>query len=175
MDAVDQGEIHNLRSVQKEHTSEGNVRALQHGTQNRNSEQVSKGAVAVAPRVYRDATLQMAALFPRVEAQRGVIIPSTIRFFLTNTVIESLYLDPDAWRRVCGADPTIEADAERISEQIHNSLLYVLSNSEAESLAPNGTPRITHTGVLRCIHDHWCGIFPFCRKPQPPPLSRDCS
>ncbi len=132
--------------------------------------QANDGVQIVAPRVYNEAIRRMAELFPRVEADRGVIVPEAIRRFLSNTVIESLYLLHDAWRQVCSADPGIDADAGRIGEQVHHALFQVLSNAEAEPWTPNGVPRVTFIGVLRYIHDHWCQIFPFCgRRPSPPP------
>ena len=125
---------------------------------------------AIAPEVYREAITRMAEVYRIVQTNRGVVIPEVIRLFLSNTVLESLCLRGDEWRQACDADPMIDADAKRIGRQIHDSLVDVLSNAEAEPWMPNGVPQITFIGVLRRIQEDWCGIFPFCgrKKPSPP-------
>ncbi len=125
--------------------------------------QANDGVRIVAPRVYNEAIGRMAELFAKVEADRGVIIPDAIRLFLSNTVIESLYLRHDAWRQTCDADPAIGEHAGRICEQIHDSLLQIINNADTEAWTANGALRVTFVGVLRCIHDRWCRIFPFCK------------
>jgi hypothetical protein len=111
----------------------------------------------------------MADLFRLIESQRCVVIPAAIRHYLGETVLESLYLDAADWRRLCNADPQMDADAEAIGSRIEKSLILLLANAEAQPRPGRATPRITFIGVLRSIHEHWCGIFPFCReKPSPP-------
>lgn len=124
---------------------------------------------AIAPQVYRQAIARMAEVYRIVQTNRGVVIPEVICLFLSNTVLESLYLRGDEWRQACNADPMIDADAKRIGRQIHDSLVDVLSNAEAEPWTPNGVQQLTFIGVLRRIQEDWCEIFPFCgRKPSPP-------
>ena len=123
-----------------------------------------------APAVYQEVIVQIGQLFARVEAEREVVVPEPIRLFLSSTAVESLHLCRDAWWHACSADPGIDTDAERIGEQIHNSLLRILSSAEVERSIGNGLRRVTFKGVLHSIHDHWCEIFPFCgRRPSPPP------
>jgi hypothetical protein len=127
-------------------------------------------ARAIAPQVYRQAITRMAEVYRIVQTNRGVVIPEVIRLFLSNTVLESLCLRGDEWRQACNADPGIDADAKRIGRQIHDSLVDVLSNAEAEPWMPDGVPHLTFIGVLRRIQEDWCQIFPFCgRRPSPPP------
>ena len=145
-------------------------RALPQSISNSDSEWTSEATGTIAPRVYEQVILRMTELFSRVELDRGVIVPQHIRLFLSHMALESLHLRDDEWRQVCNADPSIESHAARIGEQIHESLLEILSNAEAQPSAFSGMPRVTLIGVLRCVHEYWCQIFPFCgRQPSPPP------
>jgi len=105
----------------------------------------------------------MASLYREVEAGRGVLIPNAIRLFLSDTVIESLYLHHDAWLQRLSLDPGQDSYSGSIGDVIHKSLVEVLTNAEAEPWAPNGAPQITLIGILAYIHANWCGIFPICR------------
>jgi len=134
------------------------------------SYELVKASRPPASQVYKRATARIGELFARVEAERGVVVPEAVRVFLSSTAIESLHLCRDAWWHAFKADPGVDKDAERIAEQIHNSLLRILSNAEVERSTGNGVPRVTFQGLLCAIHDHWCKIFPFCgRRPSPPP------
>jgi hypothetical protein len=113
--------------------------------------------------VYDTALVRISEAFRKAEDDQGVIIPDAIRLFLRNVVMESLYLHHDNWRRQMRLDPTSGVDAGGIGEQIHNSLIELLRNADAEPWTPGGRPQVTYISVVRYLHNNWCRIFPFCR------------
>ena len=118
-----------------------------------------------APQVYNEARSRTSDVFHRVERDRDVIIPDAIRLFLTEAIVESLRLRHADWGQTpYNANPGFDMDAGRIAQQIDNSLRELLGNAGAEPRIPNGKPQVTCIGILSYIHEHWCGIFPFCRS-----------
>jgi len=113
--------------------------------------------------VYDTALVRISEAFRKAEDERGLIIPDAIRLFLRNVVMESLYLHHDDWRRQMRLDPTSGVDAGGIGDRIHNSLIELLRNTDAESWTPSGRPQVTYISVVRYMQNNWCRIFPFCR------------
>ena len=117
-----------------------------------------------APQVYNQTRSQISDVFHRVEQDWDVIVPDAIRLFLTEAIIESLYLRHAEWAQTpYNANPSIDTAAGDITRQIDQVLDELLSNADAEPAIPNGKPQITFIGMLSYIHEHWCHIFPFCR------------
>jgi hypothetical protein len=113
--------------------------------------------------VANEARIRIAGLYNRIETDRGVLVPDTIRLFLSNRVRESLFLHQDDWQRKRGLDPAKDGSAKPIAEEIYNSLFELLNNSDAEPWTQSGIPQISLIGIIEYIHQHWCGIWPICR------------
>ena len=117
-----------------------------------------------ASEVYNQARATISSVFSKVEQNRDVIVPDAIRLFLPETVIESLNLRHSDWAQTpYNTDPGAATQALSIAQQIDKSLNELLSNADAEPTMSNGKAHVTFVGILNYIHEHWCGIFPFCR------------
>jgi hypothetical protein len=139
-------------------------RVLPQRLSNSDSQRTSEITMTIAPRVYEEAIRRMGELFSRIELDRDVIIPQHVRSFLSGIALESLHLRRDEWRQLCKVDPGMDAHAAPIGNQIYDSLLEIMRNAGAEPSAPNDIRQVTLVAVLRCVHENWCRIFPFCRR-----------
>lgn len=101
-------------------------------------------------------------VFAAVEAQRGVTIPASVRELVHSLFLESVLMRSDEWLTLQRIDCDDASQLPRTESIASDVLRSILDNAAADQIGQH--KYITLIEVVRELHVHWCGIFPFCRK-----------
>jgi len=100
--------------------------------------------------------------FSQFQVSTGTTVPTPVRAFVREVVLESLELRVPEWQQR-GQNPGVAINSAIIANEVSKSLKRILADADTYDPPGPAQKRIMVVGVLRKIHEHFCGVFPFCR------------
>lgn len=108
-----------------------------------------------------DLSKQLDYLLGKVAETRNVIIAPHVKEFTKEIIIESIMLGAQEWEHLYNLRCSFKEDHEEIIAAAIQCTEKILNEVDVERY--NNYNCISVRNILKYIHNHWCGVFPYCR------------